>query len=204
MHYLVTDQDCKTWRGHHWGAGVTNVEENPNYFFTAYSTPEKALLMYPAYEDFSQVRIWSAEGKPAAVANIKSDFKSLTSVEELGISTPTDEQMRSFALCCSLMLVNDAEFQAWGHRWLRGEDRSVESALRVQSAIAERVGEDVYVSCAHACVVAAMAESPSLFAANCAHRAYFDTPPDRRLDLDLFAKLALTVPAEKLSEMLST
>ena len=117
---------------------------------------------------------------------------------------PTVEQMRSFALCCSLMIVNEGEFQEWGHRWLMGEDRSIESALRVQSAIAEKVGEDVYVSCGHACVVATMAESPSLFAANCAHRAYFDTPPDRRLDLDLFATLALTVPTQKLSEMLST
>jgi hypothetical protein len=63
------------------------------------------------------------------------------------------------------------------------------------------MGEEAYVSCAHACVVACSADEPSIFAANCAHRAYYDSPRNDRIDLDLLADISMSVPMENLAEI---
>lgn len=204
MHYLVTDQDCKTWRGYHWGPGVTNTEENPNYFFAAYTTPEKALLMYPAYEDFSSARLWVVEGENSKPDHIRQEYKTFKCHGEYIINQPTHEQIRSFAICCCLILVDDKDFKEWCHRWLRNEDRTSESAMRIQKALIDRVGGEAYMSCAHACVTSTLVESPSLFAANAAHRAYYDSPQENRLDLDLISSLAMTTGPSKLSDLFTT
>ena len=181
MFYLITDQDNKTWRGVEWGENITHEEENPNYHFAVYNSPQAACYMYPFYEEIKNPKVWTATGEnPSRDEGFRTKFAKLTTVSPLSIMLPTRDQRITFGILCSMNLVMNPIFRDWAVKYLRGEDQTKESAKIGADKLMEQVGTPVpaeheYTACCHAALAAVMLEDPSLFAASAGHRAYHDS-----------------------------
>lgn len=209
MFYLITDQENKTWRDIQWGENVTHEEENFNYHFWVYNSPQVAAYMYPCYEGTKNPKLWTAAGQHCTRDDkIRTLFSRLTSVKQLPMTFPTDEQRINFGILCAMNLVLNPLFRDWALKYLRGEDQTKETAKVVEEKLVAQMGTPVprsheYIGCTFAVLASVMLDDPALFAANAAHRAYHDslelTEP---LNLDQTAQIVNMLPAAEIANLL--
>lgn len=181
MFYLLVDQDNKTWRDTQWGENITHEEENDNYHFVVYNSPQAACYMYPCYEGTRNPKIWTATGENLNRDDgFRSKFAKLTTISELPITLPTNEQRITFGILCAMNLVLNPLFRDWALAYLKGDDQTKETAHEVNSQLVAQQGTGIpeeyeYIDCCHAVLASVMLDDPALFAANAAHRAYHDS-----------------------------
>ena len=209
MFYLITDQDNKTWRDIQWGDNVTHEEENSNYHFVVYNSPQVACYMYPCYEGTKNPKLWTAAGEHLTRdEGLRSKFAKLTTVNELPITLPTIEQRVTFGILCAMNLVLNPLFREWALKYLRGEDQTKESAHTVNEKLIAQLGTTVpreheYTACCHAVLASVMLDDPALFAANAAHRAYHDSLElAEPLSLEQTAQIVKMVSAVDIANLL--
>lgn len=185
MFYLITDQDHRTWRHIQWGENITHEEENPNYQFVVYPTLLIAMYMYPAYECPQNPKVWLAEGDletayPAILNGIRLKLPKLTTIKEVETQWPNSEQFMNFGILCTLSVVMNPQFKKWAIDYLKGIDRTKETAHKVNQYLEEIMGNpeitplDQYADPAAIILSAVMLDDPFL-AATAAHRAYHDS-----------------------------
>ena len=156
MFYLITDKDNTTWRDVQWGENVTHEEENPNYHFAVYNSPQAACYMYPFYEEFKNPKLWAASGEnPSRDEGFRTKFAKLTTLNQLTSTLPNKDQRITFAILCSMNLVMNPIYRDWAVRYLKGDDQTKESAKLVADTLSEQSGtplpaEHEYTACCQA------------------------------------------------------
>ena len=218
MLYLVTDQNCQTWREVQWGINVTHIQTNPNYHFPVYDNLSVAAYMYPAYDGIENPKIWEAigEGESRSQTGFRNKYAKLTTLREIPFQIPTIEQRISFAILCSMNLVLNPLFQTWALNYLRNVDRTKETAHVVSEEISKQSGSELplehqYTDCAYAVLAAVLFNHPgndtevAAFTANAAHRAYFDSlDQEINLNLENLIQIVDLIPLEEIAQILGS
>jgi hypothetical protein len=209
MYYLVTDEENKTIGNKLWGENVTHEQNNPNYLFTVYDNPLVAHMMNPCYEGYKNAKIWHCEGTDAKKIGFLYEFVKVTTKNQATTQPPTNEQRIYFAIVCCMNLIKNQIFRNWCLNYLKGIDRTTETAHKVFLELEESIkqkelpeGHD-YISCAPACLAAVQLNDPAIFSANAAHRAYYDSPENSRIDLNKIAEICVGLKPEEIGEVFS-
>lgn len=209
MYYLVTDSENKTFGNVLWSENVVNEENNnPNKLFSIYEDPIVAHMLNPAYDGYKNPSIWIVEGEKEFTFGFRHESKKLKAIKKVELSEPTDQERIAFAILCSIHLVSNPIFQEWSKNYLKSEDnRSKQTAENVLKQLQQlefgkaKDPQDEYLSCAIPCLMSVIVE-PLIFSANTAHRAYYDSPENNRIDLPKAAKIATKLKMEEIYEML--
>jgi hypothetical protein len=110
----------------------TPVEIGEIYCGRAYTSPELAVLVQPAYVKFDHPRIFEASGEMNHPLRSSGKF---TLLRETHVPEFTLVQRQWFAIQCALKVCNDPVFVSWANAWINGTDRSVETAKTVLDEI---------------------------------------------------------------------
>ena len=208
MFYLITDSNNKTWRDVTWEENITHEQnDNPNYLFSVYDDPILAHMMNSAYEGFKNPNIWLAEGKVTNSFEFRYECSKLTAKKQIQVNIPTDDQRIAFAILCSIQIVSNPIYKKWAKNYLSGNDRTKEKAESVMRELQEiKLGEaknrqDEYVSCAIVSIMS-ITTDPWTFSANTAHRAFYDSPEEDRINLIKLSNIAVSLKMEEIAEIL--
>lgn len=208
MLYLVTDHENKTLRDLQWSENVTYEEtKNPNYLFSVYNDPIVGHMMNPAYEGFKNPNFWLVEGDIAHSFGFRHECSKLTALKKIDVQPPTDLQRIAFAILCSIHIVSNPDFKKWAKDYLSGNDRSKEKAESVMQKLKEiEFGifdnpQDEYIGPAIATIMSVTVEA-NIFVANAAHRAYYDSPENDRIDMQKLANIVMNLSPEQLANVI--
>ena len=212
MFYLITDQDNKSWREVQWAENVTHEEENPNYHFTVYNSPQTAVYMYPSYErTIINPKLWECSAtNPSRSEGFRSKFPKLTSLREFNIAMPTNEQRITFSILCCLNTVTNPFFKEWSIKYLKGEDQTPESAFKMNEKLLSYLDttwagtpSHEYTNCCHAILTAIAINEPLILPASAAQRAYYDSLEfTQELNLEQTAQIVNIMPAAEIAALL--
>ena len=209
MFYLITDQENKTWGDVQWGENISHEQENDNYHFVVFNSPETARYLYPSCEGTKNPKIWNASGENMSRNDgFRTRFAKLTTISELAFSLPTNEQRINFGILCALNVMLYEPFKTWALKYLRGEDQTKESAQAMNDEILAKIDssdpkEDYSDSC-FAVLASVMLDEPAIFSANAAHRAYHDSLECiQPLNLEQIAEIVNMMSAKDIAELLS-
>lgn len=202
--YLITKNDNKTERDVLWGEEVTNEELNSNYYFTIYDSPEKAVYLYPFYEETAFDKIlWNIETLSEILnGGLRSRCSKVKTIKKHDISFPTPEKRITLAILCAYNLIKNEEFKSWALSYLSGADISKESAYKLHTKL-QTAEEEEELDCAFPTLSSVFLNSPEQFSANAIHRAYCDSI-DLKIDLDLdqLIKIVNVLTNKEISDML--
>ena len=208
MYYLITNQNDMTWRDRLWGPDVTHEVTNFNYYFEVYDHIPTALFMQPAYEDIKNPKIWECSIDNPNKTSFITMAPKVTTHKTVDFPEITKQQRITFAILCCLQIVQNPIFREWALNYLNSIDTSEESAKKTQEKLMAQMGseeipeEHDYISCAHACLEAVFKDDVQNAAANSAHRAFYDSPHQDRINLQQLAEIALTVSPKDIAELL--
>jgi len=206
MYFLITKDDNKTERDILWGEEVTNEELNSNYYFTIYDSPEKAVYLYPFYEETAFDKIlWSVETLSEVLGSgLRNKCSKVKTIKKHDINFPTAEKRITLAILCAYNLVKKEEFKNWALSYLSGKDNSKESAYKLHSKLQiSEEEEEEGLDCAFPALSSVIFNAPEQFSANAIHRAYCDSI-DLKIDLDLdqLIKIVNVLTNKEISDML--
>jgi hypothetical protein len=205
MYFLITKNDNKTERDILWGEEVTNEELNSNYYFTIYDSPEKAVYLYPFYEETAFDKIlWSVETLSDVLdGGLRSKCSKVKTIKKHDINFPVPEKRITLAILCAYSLVKNEEFKNWALSYLSGKDTSKESAYNLHTKLQTADEEEEGLDCAFPALSSVVLNSPEQFSANAIHRAYCDSIDLKTdLNLDQLIKIVNVLTNKEISDML--
>lgn len=138
--FKLTDENGRTYGGTQWGKGVTHRAPGRGLLCSAgwvhaYEHPLLAVLLNPIHANFSNPRLWEAEGEVGIRdGQLKCGTAELTTVREIPLPEVTTEIRVRFAILCALEVYKEEGFVKWAQGWLSGEDRGVEAARAAWAA----------------------------------------------------------------------
>ena len=142
--YKLTDANGRTHGDTQWGPGVTHSGTGEGYlcakgWIHAYTNPLLAALLNPIHANFSEPRLWEAEGDVALEdRGLKVGCKTLTTLREIPIPVVTREHMTKFAILCSRKVCSNRTWLTWAEWWMSREDRS-KASLYSNSAYVDAI-----------------------------------------------------------------
>lgn len=134
--YKLTDENGQTYNNTQWGEGVTHTASGKGKlcgpgWLHAYTDPLLAVLLNPIHANFSNPRLWEAEGEVGATDfGLKVGTTRLTTIREIPLPDVTSNQISRFAILCARRVCRDEAWNRWADKWLSGEDRSAAAAGR--------------------------------------------------------------------------
>ena len=172
--YKLTDRDGQTFGGTQWGPGVSHSGTGKGElcgpgWIHAYEHPLVAVLMNPIHANFKNPRLWEAEGEVGLRdGQLKCGCKTLTTIREIPLPEITMEMRVRFTILCAKEVCACSEWNAWGDKWLSGEDRTLSAAAAAyRAAMAARASAAAMA----AETAAAMAAMAAMVAEAAAYRA---------------------------------
>lgn len=139
--YKLTDKDCCTYNGTRWGVNVTHEVTGEGElcgpgWIHAYTDPLLAVLLNPIHADFTNQRLWEAEGEIGKDdCGLKVGCKKLTTIREIPLPEISTEQKFRFAILCALEVFTEPSFVKWANNWLENKDRSSSAAEGAWSSV---------------------------------------------------------------------
>jgi hypothetical protein len=141
--YKLTSQENTTYNGTTWGEGVTHeptgfgLDLCSNGWLHAYEHPLIAVLLNPAHANFSNPKLWEAEGEVGIrEGQLKCGSKRLTTIKEIPLPRVTTTQLVAFAVLVAKAVCDDEAWNRWADGWLSGKDRS-QAGARAAAGAAE-------------------------------------------------------------------
>jgi hypothetical protein len=140
----LTKQDMTTRNGLQWTVGEwketsgTGELCGPGWLH-CYKTPLLAVLHNPIHACITNPLVWVVEvdGKCKKDGAFNEGWTKMRLVERAELPEVTTTQRQVYAILCALEVAPSETWRAWAHRWLSGEDRSIESAVEAAEALAE-------------------------------------------------------------------
>lgn len=177
--------------------------------------------MYPCYEGkfADNIKMWKCSGILAEnVINgevidfgLRAHYTELTTIEELPFLVPKNDKKINFAILCSLYVVMNPTYKSWAINYLKGNDTSKETALKVSNKIMEdSMAENMLplyqkIDSAYGVLSAVISDDPSLFVACAAHRSYYNSLALKTpLDLDQTIAIVENVTGKDIAEMMES
>jgi hypothetical protein len=152
--YKLTDKDGYTRKGKEneclWGENITHIATGKGSLLCSrdlihvYRNPLIASFMNPSHADFKNPLLWECEAKGDCNhdGQLKSGFKTVTTIRRIDLPVITLEQRIRISIYCALKQYSAPSFVKWANAWLDGSDRSARAAARAADrAEAERVAE---------------------------------------------------------------
>jgi hypothetical protein len=167
--YKLTDKDGYTRKGKAneclWGEGITHdatgngLELCSKDFIHVYAHPLIAVFMNPIHGKFADPLLWECEvnGVSAHDGQLKSGFRSVTTVRKIDLPVISIEQRIRICLYCTIKQHHDPAFLKWANDWLDGSDRSADAAYAAAEAAQARTAAKVVSAAAYAATAAAYA-----------------------------------------------
>ena len=92
--------------------------------------------MNPSHADFKNPLLWECEAKGDCNhdGQLKSGFKTVTTIRRIDLPVITLEQRIRISIYCALKQYSDLSFVKWANAWLDGSDRSAWPARAEASA----------------------------------------------------------------------
>jgi hypothetical protein len=149
--YKLTDKDGYTRKGKEneclWGENITHTATGKGSHLCSrdlihvYRNPLIASFMNPSHADFKNPLLWECEanGECAHEGQLKSGFKTVTTIRRIDLPVITLEQRIRISIYCALKQYSAPSFVKWANAWLDGSDRSAraaEAAARAAEAAA--------------------------------------------------------------------
>ena len=147
--YKLTDKDGYTRKGKAneclWGEGITHEATGNGLklcskdFIHVYAHPLIAVFMNPIHGKFADPLLWECEvnGVSAHDGQLKSGFRSVTTVRKIDLPVISIEQRIRICLYCTIKQHHDPAFLKWANDWLDGSDRSANAAYAAAYAAEE-------------------------------------------------------------------
>ena len=136
--FKLTDSDFCTHKNTKWGENVTQSVTGEVILcknaLHAYTDPRLAVIFNPIHSGFTNPILWEAEGNVVVKDHTKVGCDRLTTIRQIPIPKISNEQLVKFAILCAKKVCIDKKFNDWADKWLSGEDRTGESALRAADA----------------------------------------------------------------------
>jgi hypothetical protein len=172
--YKLTDKDGYTRKNEAnqciWGENITHTAAGKGSllctsdFIHVYRHPLIAAFMNPIHADFEKPLLWACEanGECAHEGQLKSGFRSVTTLRLIDLPVISLEQRVRISIYCALKQYSEPSFVKWAQGWLDGSNRSTAAATAAARAAAAATG---------AAAGAAAAEAEAAWAAARAARA---------------------------------
>ena len=138
--YKLTDKDGYTRKGKEneclWGENITHIATGKGSLLCSrdlihvYRNPLIASFMNPSHADFKNPLLWECEanGECAHEGQLKSGFKTVTTIRRIDLPVITLEQRIRISIYCALKQYSAPSFVKWANAWLDGSDRSARAA----------------------------------------------------------------------------
>jgi hypothetical protein len=183
--YKLTDKDGYTRKGKEneclWGENITHTATGKGSHLCSrdlihvYRNPLIASFMNPSHADFKNPLLWECEanGECAHEGQLKSGFKTVTTIRRIDLPVITLEQRIRISIYCALKQYSAPSFVKWANAWLDGSDRSARAAWAAREAAAAEAARAAWAAewAAWAAREAARAASAAARAAEAAARA---------------------------------
>jgi hypothetical protein len=146
--YKLTDKDGYTRKGKEneclWGENITHYATGKGSqlcsrdLIHVYQNPLIASFMNPSHADFKNPLLWECEanGECAHEGQLKSGFKTVTTIRRIDLPVITLEQRIRISIYCALKQYSAPSFVKWANAWLDGSDRSARAAWAAREAAA--------------------------------------------------------------------
>jgi hypothetical protein len=146
--YKLTDKDGYTRKGKEnkclWGENITHTATGKGSqlcsrdLIHVYRNPLIASFMNPFHADFKNPLLWECEanGECAHEGQLKSGFKTVTTIRRIDLPVITLEQRIRISIYCALKQYSAPSFVKWANAWLDGSDRSARAAWAAREAAA--------------------------------------------------------------------
>jgi hypothetical protein len=146
--YKLTDKDGYTRKGKEneclWGENITHTATGKGSHLCSrdlihvYQNPLIASFMNPSHADFKNPLLWECEakGECAHEGQLKSGFKTVTTIRRIDLPVITLEQRIRISIYCALKQYSAPSFVKWANAWLDGSDRSALAAWAAREAAA--------------------------------------------------------------------
>jgi hypothetical protein len=174
--YKLTDKDGYTRKGKEneclWGENITHIATGKGSLLCSrdlihvYRNPLIASFMNPSHADFKNPLLWECEAKGDCNhdGQLKSGFKTVTTIRRIDLPVITLEQRIRISIYCALKQYSAPSFVKWANAWLDGSDRSARAAWAAQAAAAAWAAEEAEAA-ARAAAAAARAAAAAAWAA---------------------------------------
>ena len=138
--YKLTDKDGYTRKGKEneclWGENITHTATGKGSHLCSrdlihvYRNPLIASFMNPSHADFKNPLLWECEanGECAHEGQLKSGFKTVTTIRRIDLPVITLEKRIRISIYCALKQYSAPSFVKWANAWLDGSDRSARAA----------------------------------------------------------------------------
>ena len=138
--YKLTDKDGYTRKGKEneclWGENITHTATGKGSHLCSrdlihvYQNPLIASFMNPSHADFKNPLLWECEAKGDCNhdGQLKSGFKTVTTIRRIDLPVITLEQRIRISIYCALKQYSAPSFVKWANAWLDGSDRSARAA----------------------------------------------------------------------------
>jgi hypothetical protein len=99
--------------------------------------------MNPSHADFKNPLLWECEanGECAHEGQLKSGFKTVTTIRRIDLPVITLEQRIRISIYCALKQYSALSFVKWANAWLDGSDRSARAARAACAEAAEAAAQ---------------------------------------------------------------
>jgi hypothetical protein len=151
--YKLTDKDGYTRKGKEneclWGENITHTATGKGSHLCSrdlihvYRNPLIASFMNPSHADFKNPLLWECEanGECAHEGQLKSGFKTVTTIRRIDLPVITLEQRIRISIYCALKQYSALSFVKWANAWLDGSDRSARAARAACAEAAEAAAQ---------------------------------------------------------------
>lgn len=130
--YILTNKNDEYWTGKKFIKNEIVDEENSNYFFQGFESPEEAMIFNLMFQNYEMFNIWKCEIKENFDKNwIISRNKSVVPVDICEVDSLTDLQYIGMALIGVLGVIQNNKVRGYCFNFLRNKNRSPECAEKL-------------------------------------------------------------------------
>lgn len=136
--YIISNKNDEYWTGKKLIENETIIEENPNFQFVGFNSPEEANFFNPMFENLSDLKIWKCESKELVSQNwLHSINKSILPLSVYQIEELTDIQYITIAILGVISIVKNNKIRSYCYSYLKNQNRKPETAEKLYNKLSE-------------------------------------------------------------------
>ena len=141
MYYKLTDENCCTYNGTKWGAGITHEAYGNDGLCSGswihfYDDPVLAVFFNPIHANFKNPKLWEVEidGEVLSDNGIKFGAHKVTTIREIPLPVLTTDQIITIAITIAKCVYTDSNWNDWADNWINGTNRTNATANAAANA----------------------------------------------------------------------
>lgn len=136
--YIISNQNDEYWTGKKFIENELITEENPNFQFMGFDSPEEAKFFNPIFQNLPEIKIWKCESKEPVFKNwIYLLNKSILPLSICETEDLTDLQYTAMAILGILSVIRNNKVRCFCFDYLRDKNRKPETAEKLYNKLSE-------------------------------------------------------------------